>query len=192
MTFPKKLLMIKIWDLFDLAQNTYLNRETYSLTGGYSWTLAGAQNEKPKFVPILHQGKPYTGDVVTFKASKDGTIAALALPTHEILILNLTSESSKNAKVLKLSEFQYQDILDLHFALHNNVEQILYVVSRSGALVYRSIDKKEERKALVDQMHIKLSPNCSDVDEEGKLWLEQVRNQEGEEEDHLIARFSPV
>lgn len=191
-TFPKKLLVIKIWDLFDLAQNTYLNRDNFNLTGGYSWTMAGSPNEKPKFIPILYQGKPYLNEVVTFKASRDGTIAALALPTHEILILNLASETSKNAKILKLSEFQYQEILDLHFGVHNNVEQVLYVVSKGGALAYRQIDKKEERKPLVDQMHIKLTANCSDVDEDGKLWLEQVRQQEGEEEDHIIARFSPV
>jgi len=62
-------MVIKIWDLFDLAQGTYLNREQYGLTGGYSWTFDGAQNEKPKFIPIIYQGKPYTGSVLAFKAS---------------------------------------------------------------------------------------------------------------------------
>lgn len=67
------------------------------------------------------------------------------------------------------------------------------MVSKGGALVFRNVDRKEEKKSVVDQMHLELTANCSDVDAEGKLWVESVRKGDAnEEEERFISRYSPV
>jgi hypothetical protein len=53
------------------------------------------------------------------------------------------------------------------------------------------VDKKEQRNSIIDQMHIQLSTNCSDVDSNGRLWVETVRKHQ-EEQEHMICRYSPV
>ena len=48
-------------------------------------------------------------------------------------------------------------------------EYCLYLISSNGVLVYYSIEKKEECKAVIDEQNLQLSANCADCNPQGVL-----------------------
>lgn len=45
----------------------------------------------------------------------------------------------------------------------------MYVISSSGVVIFRNIEKKEEQFQVNDEQNLSLTPNCADCDYRGYL-----------------------
>ena len=126
-----------------------------------------------------------TDKVKAFRVSKDAAIAAVVTGNDEIHIYRLFDAKGEflgdkkplaPVQRLKIKDPEFSDVIDLQIhrksdgPMGSQAEYFVYVVSTNGVLLYSQVEKKDDCKTITDDwQQFNLTPNCSDLNSEGKL-----------------------